>query len=63
MHSEQWSIKDFAPIDYIPAASFVTVYDSGHIRVEEKYFQDFINEIENGNIHPKIKRFSSWKKL
>ncbi|AZB29784.1 hypothetical protein EB354_11270 [Chryseobacterium balustinum] len=56
MHSEQWSIKDFAPIDYIPAASFVTVYDSGHIRVEGKYFQDFINEIENGNIHPKIKR-------
>ncbi|AZA55224.1 zinc-binding alcohol dehydrogenase family protein [Chryseobacterium sp. G0201] len=56
MLSEQWSIKDFAPMDHIPAATFLTVYDSGHMRVEGKYFQDFINEIENGNIHPKIKK-------
>jgi len=56
MLSEQWSIKDFAPMDYIPATTFLTVYDSGQMRVEGKYFQDFINEIENGNIHPKIKK-------
>lgn len=56
MLSEQWSIKDFAPMDYIPAATFLTIYDSGQMRVEGKYFQDFINEIENGNIHPKIKK-------
>ena len=56
MLSEQWSIKDFAPMDYIPAGTFLTVYDSGQMRLEGHYFQDFINEIENGNIHPKIKK-------
>ncbi|UFH33065.1 zinc-binding alcohol dehydrogenase family protein [Chryseobacterium sp. C-71] len=63
MLSEQWSIKDFAPMDYIPAATFVTVYDSGQMRVEGKYFQDFIDEIENGNIHPKIKKVFSLEKI
>ncbi|KFF00632.1 NADPH:quinone reductase [Chryseobacterium formosense] len=56
MLSEQWSIKDFAPMDYIPAGTFLTVYDSGQMRMDGHYFQDFINEIENGNIHPKIKK-------
>lgn len=56
MLSEQWSIKDFAPMDYIPAGVFLTVYDSGQMRVEDQYFQDFINKIENGLIHLKIKK-------
>lgn len=56
MLSEQWSIKEFEPMDYIPAATFLTVYDSGQMRVDGKYFQEFTNEIENGNIHPKIKK-------
>lgn len=63
MLSEQWSIKDFAPMDYIPAATFLTVYDSGQMRVEGKYFQDFIDEIENGNIHPKIKKVFSLEEI
>lgn len=63
MLSVQWSIKDFAPMDYIPAATFHTVYDSGQMRVEGKYFQEFINEIENGNIHPKIKKLFSLEKI
>ena len=50
-------------MDYIPAATFLTVYDSGQMRVEGKYFQDFINEIENGNIHPKIKNIFSLEKI
>lgn len=56
MLSEQWSIKDFSPMDYIPAGTFLTVYDSGQMRLEGHFFQDFINEIENGNIHPQIKK-------
>lgn len=56
MLSEQWSIKDFAPMDYIPAGTFLTVYDSGQMRWDGHYFEDFISEIENGNIHPKIKK-------
>jgi NADPH2:quinone reductase len=63
MLSEQWSIKDFAPMDHIPAATFLTVYDSGQMRVKGKYFQDFIDQIENGNIHPKIKKVFSLEKI
>ena len=43
-------------MDYIPAGTFLTVYDSGQMRLEGHFFQDFINEIENGNIHPQIKK-------
>ncbi|MCI3937253.1 zinc-binding dehydrogenase [Chryseobacterium aahli] len=50
-------------MDYIPAATFLTVYDSGQMRVEGKYFQDFIDEIENGNIHPKIKKVFSLEEI
>ena len=56
MLSEQWSIKDFAPMDFISSGTFLTIYDSGQVRVDGKYFQDFINEIDNGNIQPKIKK-------
>ena len=43
-------------MDYIPAGVFLTVYDSGQMRLEGQYFQDFINQIENEEIHPKIKK-------
>lgn len=56
MLSEQWSIPDFAPMDIIPATVNLTVYDSGQVRVEGKYFQAFVNDIENGKIVPAINR-------
>lgn len=56
MLSEQWSIRDFAPMDIIPATVNLTVYDSGQVRVEGKYFQAFVNDIENGRIVPAINR-------
>ena len=43
-------------MDYIPAGTFLTVYDSGQMRLEGHFFSRIINEIENGNIHPQIKK-------
>jgi len=50
MLSEQWSITDFAPMDYIPATVNLTVYDSGQVRVDGESFQQFINDVEKGQI-------------
>lgn len=56
MLSEQWSFNQFAPMDYIPATINLTVYDSGQIRIEDKYFREFVKDIEKGFIKPAIKR-------
>lgn len=56
MLAEQWAIGEFVPMDYIPATVNLTVYDSGQIRIEGKYFQKFVNDIEKGFIKPAIKR-------
>jgi len=56
MLSEQWSIKDFDPMGYIPATVSLTVYDSGQFRVEHAAFQSFVKLIEQGEIIPPIKR-------
>lgn len=56
MLSEQWSISEFSPMEFIPAAVSLTVYDSGQIRVEDNYFQEFIRDIEKGIIKPAIKK-------
>jgi NADPH2:quinone reductase len=50
MLSEQWSIADFAPMEFIPAAVNLTIYDSGQIRVDSQSFQEFIQEVEDGKI-------------
>lgn len=55
MLSEQWSIADFAPMEYIPPTVKLTSYDSGQLRVESKYFQQFLANIEHGKISPIIK--------
>ncbi|MFH6991024.1 zinc-binding alcohol dehydrogenase family protein [Flavobacterium sp. FlaQc-48] len=56
MLSEQWSIAEFVPMDYIPATVNLTVYDSGQIRIEAVHFQEFVKDIEKGFIKPAIKR-------
>lgn len=56
MLAEEWAIPDFAPMEFIPATVNFTIYDSGQMRVEGTYFQQFIHEIEKGTIQPKIKR-------
>jgi NADPH:quinone reductase-like Zn-dependent oxidoreductase len=63
MLSEQWSIKDFSPMDFIPAGVYLTVYDSGQIRIEAMHFQSFINEVEKGNISLNISKVFSLQQI
>lgn len=50
MLSETWSIKDFAPMDYIPAAVNLTVFDTGQLKVELDAFQAFVSMVETGEV-------------
>jgi NADPH2:quinone reductase len=54
MLSEIWSVKDFAPMDYIPATVNLTVFDTGQMKVEVNAFQSFILMVENGEIELSI---------
>lgn len=56
MLSENWSFEDFAPMDYIPSTVSLTTYDSGAIRISASHFQDFLKQIERGEIRPGIAR-------
>lgn len=56
MLAEQWSIPAFDPMGFIPASVNLTVYDSGQIKIPVKLFQEYINDIEKGIIHPPIKK-------
>ncbi|WP_261387900.1 zinc-binding dehydrogenase [Chitinophaga pinensis] len=49
--SEQWSVTDFAPMDFIPSTVSLTVYSSGQIRIDANSFQQFIRDVEAGHIH------------
>jgi len=50
MLAEQWSVQDFAPMEYIPATVSLTIYDSGQIRVDREKFQEFIHDVEQNKI-------------
>ncbi|MEH0157274.1 zinc-binding alcohol dehydrogenase family protein [Limibacter armeniacum] len=63
MLSEKWSLNEFAPMDFIPAAVYLTVYDSGQLRVGDKAFQEFIRSIERGELMPKIGKFFPFSEL
>ena len=56
MLAEQWSIQDFDPMGYIPAAVNLTTYNTGEIRVADSLFQDFLTQVEKGIILPPIKK-------
>jgi NADPH:quinone reductase-like Zn-dependent oxidoreductase len=56
MLAEEWSIKDFAPMDFIPVTVSLTVYNTGEIRIGGNFFQEFVKDIEKGIIRPAIKR-------
>lgn len=56
MLAEQWSVADFAPMEYIPATVSLTVYDSGQIRVDQQSFQQFIRQVEAGTIRLNISK-------
>ncbi|CAD5256170.1 MULTISPECIES: zinc-binding alcohol dehydrogenase family protein [unclassified Imperialibacter] len=50
MLSEQWSIKEFAPMDYVPAAVCLTTFDSGQLLSSKEAFQAFIKDVETGAV-------------
>jgi len=50
MLSEQWSIPDFAPMEYIPATVRLTIFDSGQLRSSPQVFQEFIQTVEAGRV-------------
>lgn len=56
MLAEQWSIADFAPMDYIPATVCLTIFDSGQVKPDKDSLQDFINDVEAGRINLNISR-------
>jgi NADPH2:quinone reductase len=56
MLAEQWSITNFSPMEYIPATISLTIYDSGQIRVDQQSFQEFISDVETGEIKLNIGR-------
>lgn len=59
MLSENWSFTDFAPMDYIPSTVGLTTYDSGEVQVAASHFQNFLRQIERGEIRPEIARVFS----
>ena len=63
MLSEQWSISDFVPMDYIPATVKLTVYDSGQIIIKPEHFQDFINDVEAGKIRLNVSKVFSLDRI
>jgi NADPH2:quinone reductase len=63
MLSENWSFADFAPMDYIPSTVGLTTYDSGAIRISASHFQDFLKQIERGEIRPEIARVFLLKEI
>ncbi|MBD0851838.1 zinc-binding alcohol dehydrogenase family protein [Maribacter arenosus] len=50
MLSESWSLKDFSPMEFIPATVKLTVYDSGQVRSPATAFQEFIHDVETGKV-------------
>lgn len=63
MLAEQWTIPDFAPMEFIPAAVNFTIYDSGQIRVNQQDFQQFIKDVEASKIHLTISKSFTLKEI
>ena len=63
MLSENWSIKDFSPMEFIPATVRLTVYDSGQVRSPASVFQGFIEDLEAGRIKIKIAKVFALDKI
>ncbi len=59
MLSEQWSISEFAPMEFIPPTVKLTVYDSGAVRSPVAAFRDFISQVEAGRIKLSVGRVFS----
>lgn len=56
MLSENWSVSDFAPMDFISAATYLTTYDSGQLRSSQEAFQSFIQAVEADQVNLSVSR-------
>jgi len=56
MLSENWTFDHFAPMDYIPSTVGLTTFDSGTTRVFASIFQDFLKQVEQGEIQVPISK-------
>lgn len=56
MLAEQWSIPTFSPMEFIPTTVRLTTYDSGQLTSPTSVFQDFIYQVESGNVKLAISR-------
>ena len=63
MLSEQWSITDFAPMDFIPALTRLTVFDSGQTPMDKGKLQAFLNDVELGKISLNLSRTFSLNEI
>lgn len=50
----EWTMKDFTPMGDIPSLGRLTVYMGDSKNLSKNLLQEFINEIENGNINLNI---------
>ncbi|UFH56369.1 zinc-binding alcohol dehydrogenase family protein [Spirosoma sp. KNUC1025] len=56
MLAESWTISDFAPMEFIPATVRLTTYDSGQITSPTAVFQEFIRQVEAGQVKIPVSR-------
>lgn len=56
MLAENWTIPEFAPMEFIPATVRLTTYDSGQITSPTVVFQDFIRQVEMGQVALAVSR-------
>ena len=56
MLAESWTIPQFAPMEFIPATVRLTTYDSGQITSPTSVFQDFIRQVEAGQVKLPVSR-------
>jgi NADPH:quinone reductase-like Zn-dependent oxidoreductase len=63
MLSENWSIPDFAPMEYIPSMVGLTTFDSGSVQISPSHFQNFLRQIESGEIRPEIAKIFRLEKI
>jgi NADPH:quinone reductase-like Zn-dependent oxidoreductase len=63
MLSETWTLPDFAPMEFIPATVRLTIYDSGQVGSPTSVFQDFIGQVESGQVTLPISRVFSLDRI
>lgn len=54
MVGNNWSFKDFAPMDSIPSTVSLTTYNGGPEEFQETPLNDLIKQIEEGKMHVQV---------